>query len=299
MIDPKVSIILLNWNQYALTAACLQSLRRCSYRHIEIIVVDQASTDGSADRLSINFPEVMVIANTKNTGFTGGNNQGMRAATGEYYLLLNNDTVVHPGFLEPLVDAMENDPFAGAASPLIRFYAAPKFIQYAGGPERIDLIRGRNTWRGWKTTVPHPYTAVEPTTAAHGAAFMVKQSAVKQVGMLDERLFIYYEEYDWSLRLKKAGYSILFVPQSQILHKESMTLTKENPFRTRLMARNRLWLSRKYLPLHLHLLSVAYVWCCSLPLNVVRYLFKSRLKQIAALVSGSFEGTFASASFAR
>jgi GT2 family glycosyltransferase len=292
MLHPKVSVILLNWNQYALTASCINSLRRCTYPNIEVIVVDQASEDGSADKLTINYPEITLIANDANTGFTGGNNQGMKAATGEYYLLLNNDTVVHPSFLEPMIDALESDPVAGACSPLIRFYSAPKYIQYAGGPERIDLIRGRNIWRGWKTTIPHPYTEVERTSAAHGAAFMVKRSAVDRIGMLDERLFIYYEEYDWSLRLQQAGYSILFVPQSEILHKESMTLTKDSPFRTRLMARNRLWLSRKFLPLYQHALSIAYVWCCSLPLNVVRHVRNGKPQLAKALLAGTFEGTF-------
>ncbi|MFZ4619975.1 MAG: glycosyltransferase family 2 protein [Bacteroidota bacterium] len=291
-LHPKVSVILLNWNQYELTAACLNSLRRCTYPNIEMIVIDQASTDGSTERLMINFPEIKLIANKKNTGFTGGNNQGMAVAKGEYFLLLNNDTVVHPSFLEPLVDALESDPDAAAASPLIRFFFAPTFIQYAGGPEQIDLIRGRNTWRGWKTRIPHQYSTVEKTSAAHGAAFMIKSSVVERIGMLDEKLFIYYEEYDWSLRIRQAGYSILFVPQSEILHKESMTLTKDSPFRTKLMARNRLWLSKKYLPSYQHALSVAYVWFCSLPLNIARYTFRRKFDLAKALFAGSLEGTF-------
>ncbi len=291
-LHPKVSIILLNWNQYELTAACINSLRLCTYPNMEVIVVDQASKDGSAERLQINYPEVKLIANRVNTGFTGGNNQGMSVAHGKYFLLLNNDTIVHPSFLEPLVDALENDPRAAAASPLIRFFFNPTFIQYAGGPEKIDLIRGRNTWRGWKTRIPHQYSVVEETSAAHGAAFMIKSSVVEKIGMLDEKLFIYYEEYDWSLRIRQAGYSILFVPQSEILHKESMTLTKDSPFRTKLMARNRLWLSKKYLPSYLHALSVAYVWFCSLPLNIVRFTYRRKFGLAKALFTGSLEGTF-------
>jgi GT2 family glycosyltransferase len=288
---PNVSVILLNWNQYELTAACIRSLQKCTYPNIEIIVIDQASGDGSADLIGRNFPDAVLIRNKENTGFTGGNNQGMAAATGDYFLLLNNDTVVHPSFLEPMVNALEADATAAAASPLIRFYSAPSFIQYAGGPATIDLIRGRNTWRGSKTTIPHPYTEVEQTTAAHGAAFMIKRSVVEKIGMLDEKLFIYYEEYDWSIRIRNAGYSILFVPQSEILHKESMTLTKDSPFRTRLMARNRLWLSRKYLPVYQHIIAIAYVWCCSLPLNITRYAVRRKFGLAKALFVGSVEGT--------
>ncbi len=289
---PKVSVILLNWNQYALTAACINSLKECTYPNIEIVVVDQASHDNSVALLQECYPEITLIQNAKNTGFTGGNNQGMSAATGEYFLLLNNDTEVNPSFLEPLVEALESDATAAAASPLIRFFFTPSFIQYAGGPESIDLIRGRNVWRGWRTQMPHSYSSVEKTTAAHGAAFMIKRSIVEKIGMLDEKLFIYYEEYDWSLRIREAGFSILFVPRSEILHKESMTLTKDSPFRTKLMARNRLWLSKKYLPFYKHFLSVSYVWFCSMPLNIIRYAARNKFDLAKALFAGSVEGTF-------
>ncbi len=289
---PKVSIILLNWNQYVLTASCIDSLKKCTYPNIEIIVIDQASHDNSVALLKAHYPETLLIENSKNTGFTGGNNQGMKIATGEYFLLLNNDTEVNSDFLDPLVSAAKNKENVGACSPLIRYYSNPEYIQYAGGPQVIDLIRGRNTWHGANEHISNTLRENEETTAAHGAAFFIKRSVVEKIGMLDESLFIYYEEYDWSLRIRKAGYSIMFVADSTVFHKESMTLKKDNPFRMRQMSRNRLWLSRKHLSLPKYLIAILYVWFCSLPINTIRFGIKNRFDLASAITIGSFLGTF-------
>ena len=138
---PMVSIILLNWNQHALTAACLDSLRKTTYAQKEVIIVDQASTDGSVEYFERNYPEAILIANSANTGFTGGNNQGMKRASGDYFLVLNNDTEVEPDFLEPLILAADHDEHVGACGPLIRYHAHPEYVQYAGGPRSIDLMQ--------------------------------------------------------------------------------------------------------------------------------------------------------------
>jgi GT2 family glycosyltransferase len=279
-------------NQHALTSACIDSLLKATYKNIEIIVVDQNSHDQSSEILRNRYPSVTIIANTNNTGFTGGNNQGMKISTGKYFLLLNNDTEVEPGFLEPLVDLFEQDPTIGAASPLIRFYHSPDHIQYAGGPETIDLVRGRNIWRGANETIPSRYTKAEATTAAHGAAFFIRRDVVHEIGMLDEAFFIYYEEYDWSLRVRKAGYSIFFVPESVIFHKESMTVKKDNPFRMRQMARNRIWLTRKHASFLTYSISLLYLWVISIPINTFRHLQKRRTDLSKALLVGSFLGFF-------
>ena len=110
--------------------------------------------------------------------------------------------------------------------------------------------------------------------------------------MLDEAFFIYYEEYDWSIRIRNAGYSIVYVAGSTVFHKESMTLKKDNPFRMKQMSRNRLWLSRKYLSPFRFLLAVLYVWACSVPLNVLRFAAQRKFDLAAALLIGSYHGVF-------
>ena len=290
MKNPKISIILLNMNQPALTVDCIKSLQRCTYPDVEIIVVDQASKDNSVELIGKQFPDVKLIVNKINNGFTGGNNTGMRDATGDYFLLLNNDTEVEPGFLEPLIEALELDRQAGAASPLIRFFQNPDKIQYAGGPEKIDLIRGRNSWRGWMSDYPTTYTTVESTTAAHGAAFIIKRKVAEEIGLLDDDFFIYFEELDWSIRIRKAGYKILFVPSSEIFHKESMTMPKEHPFRVRLMTRNRILLSRKHLTQFRFYASVLYATLISFPRNCIRYILARKMELFKAYTTGFYQG---------
>lgn len=288
-MKPRVSIILLNMNQPALTVDCIKSLQKCTYPNIEIIVVDQASKDNSVEILS-QFSDIKLIASKINLGFTGGNNLGMQQATGDYFFLLNNDTEVAPKFLEPLIEALEADENAGAASPLIRFYMNTMKIQYAGGPNRIDLIMGRNSWRGWMSDYPSIYKKVEPTSAAHGAAFIIKRKTAEQIGLLDDNFFIYFEELDWSIRIRKANQKILFVPQSEIFHKESMTMRKEHPFRVRMMMRNRILLSRKHLKKVWFYFTLFYVSFISFPMNWLRYFFKRKNNLLDAYTRGFWQG---------
>jgi GT2 family glycosyltransferase len=287
---PRVSVILLNMNQPELTVACVNSLQQCTYPNLEIILVDQASKDNSLEIFDNQIKDITLIASKTNLGFTGGNNLGMREATGDYFFLLNNDTEVEPGFLEPLVDALEKNRNAGAASPLIRFFQNPMKIQYAGGPERIDLLNGRNSWRGWMSDYPSAFNKVETTTAAHGAAFIIKRSVAEHVGLLDDHFFIYFEELDWSLRIRKAGYDILFVPASEILHKESMTMPKEHPFRVKMMMRNRILLSRKHLNSFQFVLSLLYTSLVSFPINCLRYIVRKKKDLLKAYSQGLLDG---------
>lgn len=291
MKQPTVSIILLNMNQPALTLACIDSLQKVTYPNVEIIVIDQNSSDNSVELLS-QLQNVHFIASKENLGFTGGNNLGMQKANGDFYLLLNNDTEVAASFLEPMVMALSSDPKAGAASPLIRFYNNPEFIQYAGGPDKIDLIKGKNSWKGWQTATLSDLKSIEKTSAAHGAAFMIKKSAATEIGLLDDNFFIYFEEIDWSLRITRGGQSILFVPQAEVYHKESMTMPKEHPFRVRMMARNRILLSRKHLPRYQFIRSILYVTLISFPMNCLRYLIRRKISLLTAYTKGFFQGAF-------
>jgi GT2 family glycosyltransferase len=276
--------------QVELTVACIGSLCRLSYGNTEVIVVDQASNDGSVERIRAQFPFVRVIASDTNLGFTGGNNLGMEYATGEYYLLLNNDTVVEPDFLEKLVAVAEQDKCIGALSPLIKYHQSPGMIQYAGGPKKLDLIRFRSTWRGTFEADTGQYHRAEETSIAHGAAFLVRRDVVDRVGKLDDRFFIYYEELDWSLRIRNAGYKIMVVPSSVILHKESMTVGKRSPFKSFYQTRNRILLNRIHAPAHLHLFFKAYQYCASLPVNIIRLLAERRWDLLKAHIKGFRQG---------
>ena len=290
MSTPKVSVILLNMKQADMTAACLKSLGACTYPNLEVLVVDQASKDGSVERLRMQFPWIRVIASDTNLGFTGGNNLGMEYATGDYFLLLNNDTEVEPGFLEPMLAVAETDTDVGAVSPLIKYYQAPDTIQYAGGPDELDMVRFRSPWKGSSQRDQGQYSRTEETSIAHGAAFLVKRSVVTSVGMLDDRFFIYFEELDWSLRIRNAGYRIMVVPSSVVLHKESMTVGKVSPVKSFYQTRNRIVLNRKHARGSQRLLFRIYQFAASFPVTVLRLAGNRRWDLLKAYLNGFRQG---------
>jgi len=140
MNHPLVSIITINYDQSRITCELLNSLKGITYPEVEIIVVDNASPTDDPGIIKDSFPEIVFIPSEKNLGFAGGNNLGIRVAKGKYILLLNNDTEVDPGFIEPLVAKLESDPLIGAVSPKIRFHHTPDTIQFAGYSP-LTLIR--------------------------------------------------------------------------------------------------------------------------------------------------------------
>lgn len=242
--QPLVSIILLNWNQPHFTLACLKSLNDLTYPNFEVVVVDNGSSDDSIDqmeavRAGLSY-DVTIIANGKNSGFAEGNNIGIRQALqngADYVMLLNNDTEVDPGYLEPLVELAESDPKIGITGPKIFYFDEPSLIWSAGG-----LI----TKKGWtqQLGVNEPdlpaFNQLREVDYVTGCAMLVKRQAIETAGMLDPRFFIYYEETDWCARVQRAGFSIWYVPQSVLWHKISLQARDLSPRYVYFMTRNRL-----------------------------------------------------------
>jgi GT2 family glycosyltransferase len=239
---PKVAIIILNWNGLADTLACLESLYRMDYPNSEIIVVDNGSVDESVPVIPKRFPAVTLIENGKNMGFTGGNNVGLRHALAQgadYALLLNNDTEVAPDFLRQLVQAMEADPTVGIAGPTIYYHEQADVIWSAGGA--IDWRRGSTRMVGLNERDEGQFGA-EPHTVdfVTGCATLVRQAVMEQVGLLDERFFAYYEETEWCVRVRQAGFKIVHVPQAKVWHKIPLDGRESSPLVHYYMTRNRL-----------------------------------------------------------
>jgi GT2 family glycosyltransferase len=241
---PRVSVITVNYNQAALTCALIDSLRKVTYPNVEVIVVDNGSSQDATPVITTQYPEVNFIRSEKNLGFAGGNNLGIQASTGKYLLFLNNDTEVDRGFLEPLVHVFETHPTAGAASSKILYYDSDGIIQYAGST-CVNPFTGRNTRVGFMEKDNGQHDRLKTTDLAHGAAMMVPRKVVDQVGMMPEFFFLYYEEIDWCESIKKAGYQIYFVPASKVYHKESMSVGKNSTLKTYYMTRNRLLFMRR------------------------------------------------------
>jgi GT2 family glycosyltransferase len=248
---PKASIIVVTWNQRELTLDCLNSLAALNYpaERLGIIVVDNGSSDGTTQAIRERFPQVTVLENAENLGFTGGNNVGICHALesgAEYIMLLNNDTVVASDMLQHLISVAETDPGIGIVTPTIYYYDEPTRIWCAGAG--IDWRRVI-TWRLRAEEIddgtPRP---VQEVDFASGCAICVRRSVVERIGLLDPRFFIYFEETEWCMRISQAGYRCVLVPQSKVWHKVSSAMQQGSPRAAYYMTRNTLLFLHKSLP---------------------------------------------------
>lgn len=223
MKSPRVSIIVLNWNGLKDTIECLESLKKITFSSYQAIVVDNGSGGNDVETIKDRFGDyVHIIENDRNYGFAEGNNIGMRyaltAQSPDYLLLLNNDIVVAPDFLTELVDVAENDHEIGLLGPLVYDYYKPNEIRGTGSGQGI------NWWRG--VTVPIMSSNLNQETkgileadSIEGSCMLTPRNVLDRVGMLDGEYFAYWEEIDWCVRIRKAGYKICCVRNSKIWHK--------------------------------------------------------------------------------
>jgi GT2 family glycosyltransferase len=247
-----VVTVVLNWNGRDDTLACLESLERLDWPSHATIVVDNGSTDGSVEAIEAENPEVIVVPTGRNLGFAAGNNVGLRAALAagaDYVMLLNNDTLVAPDLLRHLVSEAERRPDAGALCPLIYYLDRPDRIWYAGA--RFDARRGHNgRHTGYGETDRGQYDRVRETGRGTGAAMLVRRAAIEEVGLLDGELYLQVEDVEWSLRMRRAGWRIFFVPAGKVWHRVSVTTGGEHSAATAYYEmRNTLAVCDRYAPL--------------------------------------------------
>jgi len=239
---PRVMIIVLNWNGKDDTLACLESLQQVTYPNFEVLIVDNGSGDDSVAAIRTRFPQQLLIETGENLGYAGGNNVGLRHALAQgadYCLLLNNDTQVAPDFVERLVEATEADPTIGVAGPMIYYHKRPDLIWSAGGA--IDWRRGQTWMEGLDTPDSGQFgTAPRLVDFVTGCALFARRAVMEQVGLLDERFFVYYEETEWCVRAQRAGFHIIHVPQAKIWHKIPLDARDSSPLVQYYMTRNQL-----------------------------------------------------------
>lgn len=246
-MTPKISIIILNWNRWQDTIECVESVLRIPYPNYEIVIVDNGSTDESVPILSNKFPNLKLIKLKQNIFYAGGNNVGIRYALdsgARYIMLLNNDTVVHPDFLNPLVEAMEDDSLLCAVGGTIYYYDEEKKIQNIGGS--FDYISGKVHWYGEGCVDVGQFSEKREVNFICGAAIMLRSDALKEIGGLDESFVLYAEELDWCLRARKKGYKLMYIPNSKVFHKGAVSSKLIKPFMTYLLTRNIIWLVRRH-----------------------------------------------------
>jgi len=224
MNSPKVAVILVNWNGKAVTLDCLASLQQVRYPAMHISVVDNGSSDGSVEAIRGQFPAVEVLALSQNRRFAGGNNAGIQKAIDagtDFVLLLNNDTVVDPDFVTALVERFQQEKRCGMVVPKIYYHQTPDLLWYAGG--EISFWTGTMRHRGIREVDRGQYDSTVETGYATGCCILTSRDVISRAGVLDESFFIYGEDADWSMRVRRAGYRILYEPRARVWHKLSVS----------------------------------------------------------------------------
>ncbi len=282
--SPLVSIITVNYLQNSITNLLLYSLSEVLLSDLEIIVVDNAYDPDSKPEIDNFYPNVKIIRSKENLGFAGGNNLGIKHSNGKYILFLNNDTEVHPCFLEPLIEILQSDPKIGVVSPLIKYWDEPDIIQYAGF-SKLNKITQRVHAIGQGEIDRGQYTEAKETNFAHGCAMMIPRYVINEVGIMNEDYFLYYEEHDWIQRIKDRGYLIFFQPKSFVLHKESISTGKGSVLKTYYLNRNRILFMKKHTHSYYKWLAYMYLILISIPYNFFKYSAGGRFNHLKAYIN--------------
>jgi GT2 family glycosyltransferase len=284
--NPLVSIIVLTLNQTDITCEFLESTRKLTYKNYELLVCDMGSeVDPTEEISSKNFPNTKVLRSEINRGCAGGRNWGVKQAKGDYVFLVDNDTIVTPNLIEALLEPFFKNPDVVVCCPKIRFYHNPEVIQYAGF-NPINPFTGRNSAVGSNQVDKGQHDDPNFTFSSHGCASMIKKEIFNKVGYYPEKFFFYYEEMDWSARVKKAGYKIYYQPKGLIFHKQSMTLGLQSPKKLYYMTRNRILYMRRNTRLGQFLVFACFFTFVSIPKGIITHLSKGQFQHLKSFIKG-------------
>jgi GT2 family glycosyltransferase len=289
---PKVSAITLNWNQKGHTVECVESLKRLDYPDYGIIVVDNASTDGSVPLLREMFPDITVIQNKKNLGYAEGFNTGIRHAFekgADYFLILNNDTAIDKDALKELIKVAENDPMVGLVSGKVYFYDRPDVLQTVGKQEHPITIVGRHI--GMYEADTGQYDDIKERSFVDDVFLLVRRDVFQKVGGYDSNFFLYYEETDWCARVRREGFKIIYTPAAKIWHKEhSSTGGAYNPIIDYYMARNRILFVRRNASTARFLIFLFTLIFIYTPITIALNIKRRKFRLIPAYMKGLWAG---------
>ncbi len=225
------SVVFLNWNKGKRLRRALMALREPSSLRLEVIVVDNGSTDGSPDLIQSEFPEVRLLKTGRNLGIARGKNVGLRVATGTFVLVADDDVVVRPEQIEALVRIARENPSAAVIAPMkVDDRGEPLYTHHVPGPSRLGFAHflvaewslqelGRWVKRtvGWGERVPHENKELVEIPFIGGGVMLVRNEAIREVGLLDENIFFYGEDFDWCWRFRQQRWKVLYAPQIRVV----------------------------------------------------------------------------------
>ena len=279
----RLSVITINYNGLKDTCELIESIP--FKEDMEVIVVDNASTQNEANIIFERYPQVKVIRSDINLGFAGGNNLGIKESKGEYILLINNDAYFKEFNIEPLIERLESSDKISIVCPKLRFAWGNNPIQFAGYTP-LSNITLRNKAIGFGEEDKEQYNTPHPTPYAHGAAMLIKREAIDKVGLIPECFFLYYEEIDWSMMFTRKGHEIWYDPCCTVYHKESQATGQNSPLRTYYITRNRLLLVKRNYKGIKKYLSYIYLFGIVGLKDILKFSIKQQLSLTKAVFMG-------------
>jgi len=306
-MNKHTAIIIVNWNSFDVTHNCILSLKKMPYQDFSIIVVDNASADGSGEKLRQAHPDCDFIMSTTNAGFAGGNNMALNYAINRSYsyaLLLNNDTLAEPFFLEILVDYMDQHPEVAGVQPRI-FFEHDRNLIWNGG-SYFNTWTGQTSTYGYHKRSDSKSEMLKEVDWITGCAFLMRTSVLPDAGLLDESYFMYYEDTDLSFRIRRLGYKLMYHPQSIIYHIaggafKQLKQDSEGSANHHVHyhnARNQIWLIKKFVsPLQkitAYLFTFLYITAvlCYFILRWRKTKFMTYIKGVKAGITGRATGNY-------
>ncbi|WP_273163822.1 glycosyltransferase family 2 protein [Bacteroides fluxus] len=285
-----VSIITVNYNGLSDTCEMIDSFLKNETYPYEIIVVDNGSQSPQAEKIKKQYPDkpqIKVVQNINN-GFAGGNNAGLKVAEGDYLFFINNDAFITGPILKKLVHRLK-DRQNGGVSPMLKYGSNMNVIQFAGFTP-LSPITLRNRMIGEREPDHGQYSSPREIPYLHGAAMMVRRDVLQRVGPMTDIFFLFYEEIDWSVRMRRAGYRLWYEPASVVYHKESMTAQRGTPLREFYMSRARVLFARRNLDGMRKLLACFYICLLASPKKAICHLLHGQFKLSKATLCGTFSG---------
>lgn len=283
----SVVAVVLNWSSEELTSECIDSLECSQYSRLRILLIDNGSPDGSGERLHARFPTIPYLQMGRNLGYGVANNRGIEWALAhgaDYVLVVNNDAVVLPGAIGRLVDAASSEEAVAIVAPFIGYHDDPETAWYAGGD--FSVLRGLGVHR--VKSPAEGLTKPEEITFATGCVCLISARAIREVGTFAEDFFAYVEDAEFCVRVRRAGYRILYEPRARALHHTPRLEDDPAPFKIRLRDRNRRRVMRRHFGPLVRISFLARFYVTRLIL-LMRYGARLDWPRAAAVVQGMVE----------